>query len=530
MPTIVVLGCQLLALGRAMARSAWVGVLAIVAVFLLGPLDLTTNGGGDPFAESFSYHLWTSWTFLFGLTFLLPLLHLINERLQMPTWRTRRDVPSWVLIGLLLLGASGAKATILPVILSGVGLYIVIAMFRRHRPSVGAGLAALGLGIVIFAATFLIIYGTGGTGTPIDPFVSLSRTFPMVAAEGIANATLRHLVLPFAYAAGVAGVLLPLAGSLYLLRRRHRGELDRYALCICTFVAGLAISTLVHQISFSEQYFLDTGFVAGCVVAAAGLRLAWLDAGVALPISPRSILAALAASFAALIATILATSHTVTPGHALLVRYVVLGAGCIALVVGCSVVIRRRNRSASGAWALALIPLLAASALTSPILVAPSVNKIVSGRAITIAAPDPGVVWGLTPELLTALEWLRNHTPAQTVFAVNNHWINPAETDGRYYYYSAFSEREVFVEAYDSVRYGIPTGSNGPAEMNFAYRQALNNEVFDGADAQALSVLTRAYSVRFLFIDRTHGTVDPAVAQLGRVVFTNQAAIIVAVG
>ncbi len=89
-PTIVVLGCQLLALGRSMARSAWVGVLAIVAVFLLGPLDLTTNGGGNPFAESFSYHLWTSWTFLFGLTFLLPLLHLINERLQMPTWRTRQ--------------------------------------------------------------------------------------------------------------------------------------------------------------------------------------------------------------------------------------------------------------------------------------------------------------------------------------------------------------------------------------------------------------------------------------------------------
>ncbi len=100
---------------------------------------------------------------------------------------------------------------------------------------------------------------------------------------------------------------------------------------------------------------------------------------------------------------------------------------------------------------------------------------------------------------------------------MNNHWINPAETDGRYYYYSAFSEREVFVEAYDSVRFGIPTGSDSPAEMNFVYRQTLNNEVFDHADAQALSVLTHQYSVRFLFIDRMHGTVDPAVAQLGRV-------------
>ena len=214
----------------------------------------------------------------------------------------------------------------------------------------------------------------------------------------------------------------------------------------------------MHQISFSEQYFLDTGFVAGCVVAAAGLRLAWLDAGLALPMSVRSMLVTLAVSFAVLIATILATSHTITPGHALVARYVVLGAGCIALVVGSTFVMRRRNRSASGAWALALIPLVAASALTSPILVAPSVKKIVSGTPITIAARDPEVVWGLTPDLLTALDWLRDHTPAQTVFAVNNHWINPAETDGRYYYYSAFSEREVFVEAYNSVRLGSRPG------------------------------------------------------------------------
>ncbi len=320
---------------------------------------------------------------------------------------------SWALIALLLVGASGAKATILPVILGGVALYIVIALFRRHRPSVMAACAALVFGVAVFALTFLIIYGTGSPGTPIDPFVSLSRTFPMVAAEGITNAALRHLVLPFAYVAGVAGVLLPLAGSLYLLRRQHRAELARYALCICTFIAGLAIATAVHQISFSEQYFLDTGFVAGCVVAAAGLRLAWLDAGLALPMSVRSMLVTLAVSFAVLIATILATSHTITPGHALVARYVVLGAGCIALVVGWTFVMRRRNRSASGAWALALIPLVAASALTSPILVAPSVKKIVSGTPITIAARDPEVVWGLTPDLLTALDWLRDHTPAQ---------------------------------------------------------------------------------------------------------------------
>jgi hypothetical protein len=62
------------------------------------------------------------------------------------------------------------------------------------------------------------------------------------------------------------------------------------------------------------------------------------------------------------------------------------------------------------------------------------------------------------------------------------------------------------------------------------YRQRFNNAVFDQADGDALHTMTQQYSVRFLFIDRTLGSHDPAVLHLGRVVFTNQDATIVAVG
>ena len=78
-PTVVVLGCQLLALGRSFARSAWVGVLAIVAVFLLGPLDLTTNGGGAVRRE-LQLSSVGQLDDLFWLMFLLALIYLINER------------------------------------------------------------------------------------------------------------------------------------------------------------------------------------------------------------------------------------------------------------------------------------------------------------------------------------------------------------------------------------------------------------------------------------------------------------------
>jgi hypothetical protein len=528
-PTVVVLGCQLLALGRLFGRSAWVGVLAIVAVFLLGPLDLTTNLAGAPFVESFSFHMWASWTISFGLMFLLALIYLINECLGATTWRSRDDIGGWVLIALLMVGASGAKATILPVVLAGTALYAVVALFIRPA-SLSKALVVLALGAVLFVITFLIVYGSGVPGTVVDPFASLGGTLPVVAARGITSTVVRHLVLPFAYAAGVAGVLLPLGGALYMLRPKHRKEISRYAFCICIFVAGLAISNLVHQISFSEQYFLDTGFIAGCIVAAAGLRLAWLDAGVDLPVSRGGIVATLVASGAVLVTAIGVSSLTAEHQDAVVFRYVVLGACCIGAVLAWFAVARERHRTVKGVLWLALIPTLAASALTSPILVAPQVKRALAGQPMTVTVPDPQVVWGLTPGLLTALDWMRDNTPETTVFAVSNHWINPAESDGRAYYYSAFSEREVFVEAYDAIRFGIPIGSTGPVERNFVIRQQLNNSVFDEAASQALNVLTQQYAVRYLFIDRLHGKVDPAVVELGRIVFSNEDAIIVAVG
>ncbi|MGA7988072.1 MAG: hypothetical protein WCB51_06700 [Candidatus Dormiibacterota bacterium] len=528
-PTLMVIGCQLLALGRYLGRSAWTGVAAIAAVFLLGPLDLTANINGAPFAESFSYHLWASWTFSFGLMFLLPLIQLLSERLAVPTWRTRSDIRAWGLVAVLMIGASGAKATILPVVVGGTALYVAIAVLIRRRVPISA-LAALGLCIVIFAVTFLVVYGTGVPGTGIAPFQSLANALPVVAAKGIANSVARYLLLPPAYAAAVAGVLLPLAGASYLLRHRYLAELGRYAFCLCVFATGLAIANLVHQIAYSEQYFLDTGFVAACLVAAAGLRVAWIDAGTWLPISKRGIVIVFAASLALLLVTIRVTTLAFKDEHAIVARYIVLAIVCVGLVIGWRTVLKMRGRPSSEVVALALVPLLAASALTAPILVAPTVKRVLAGDPITVTALDPQQVWGLTPGLLTALSWMRDHTPPGSVFAVSNHWINPAETDGRSYYYSAFSEREVFIEAYDPARFGIISGVNTPTARLFAHRQRLNDEVFDDADVQALDILTQQYSVSFLFIDTDHGYTNPSVVQLGHIVFRNQEATIVAVG
>jgi hypothetical protein len=204
--------------------------------------------------------------------------------------------------------------------------------------------------------------------------------------------------------------------------------------------------------------------------------------------------------------------------------YAVLIAAVVIILLVWALALRARNRSTSGILALTLIPMVAASVLTTPFVIYPTVRKFIAGVPIT----DPQPV--LVPGLLTALYWLRDHAPIDAVFAVNNHWLDPARVNGKYYYYGAFSERQIFIEAYDPIRYGITPGIPSRAATIFAYRQGVNDAVFNNANVDDLRVMTQQYMVRFLFVDRIHGTFNPAVLKLGDVVFSNQDATIVAVG
>ena len=471
-PTVLVIGCQMLFVGRAIAGAAWTGVLAIAVLLLLGPLDLTTDQRGAPaFFVIFSDQLWSSWTFAFGVMFFLALLYLTVERLRSKSWRSRADLGSWVLIILLLVGAAGAKATLLPVLLTGTALFIVVSRLT-HREIPPAALVLVGLDAVVFVLTFLVLYRGGAPSTGISPLAALGRTLPVIDAGSTAiPLAIRAVLLPLAYVAALAGMLLPLAGILYLLRRRHRGELQRYSLCLCMLAAGIVTTNVFHQVGYSEIYFQDTGYVAGCIVAAAGLRAAWLDAGGAISISRRTATLALAGWGVLLIAAATLTAITLRLIPSEVTMYSLLGAGCVATVVFARLLARRRGHPRAGLLTLGLLPLVAAAALTSPIQLAPTIGRVLIRDPITPTLADPAAVRGLTPGLLEALDWLQQHSPVDAVIAVNNHWIDPGDRDGRYYYYSAVSERRVFIEGYDPVRYEINTSPATPDGADFAARK-----------------------------------------------------------
>ncbi len=522
-PTIVVVGCQLLAVGRLIGGAAWTGAIAVGILFLMGPLGVIAHSNGTPFGDGVLINLWNSWTFPFGLMFFLPLLYLITERLRSETWRTSSDLRSWTLIALLMIGASGAKATVLPVIVVGAGLYTVLHLLFRRSAPINAVVSVL-LGILLFVITYAVIYAGTAPDTVINFLMWLNGTPPVVFALGIQHTLLREVLLPFAFAAGLAGFLLPLAGILYLFRRRHRHELPSFMLPLCMLVGGIVIASVVHQISYSEGYFEETGYAAGAVAAAGGLRLAWMDAGRALPISRRAVAIAFAGWVALLLAVGKIVSQSTTEPRPTMLFYAGFVAAGLLFVILWALVPLARRRFASGTLALGLIPLVAAAVLTTPLTIYPTVRKMLAGTPTTSSQ----VV--LTPGLVTALQWLRDHTSINTVFAVNNHWLDAAMGNGKYFYYTAFSDRQVFIEAYDPIRYGVTPGIISTVATAFASRQMLNDAVFEHADASALQTMTSQYSVRFLFIDRLHGVHDAAVLQLGHVVYSNADAIILAVG
>ena len=522
-PTILVIACQLLALGRLFTRTAWTGAVAVLIVFLLGPLDLIASSNGTPFGDNAFAHLWDSWTYAFGLMFFLGLLYLITERMRASTWRARDDVGSWVLIGLLMIGASGAKATVLPVIIVGAILYVGVHVLIRRSLPTNMVLTAV-LGIVIFVVTYRVIYAGSAPDLLITPLMWLKTTPPVLFVETIHHALLRRILLPFAYAAGLGGVLLPLAGALYLIRRRHRAVIVSLMLPICMLVAGILITSAVHQSSYSELYFEDMGYVAGALVAAAGLRLAWMDLGGAIAVSRRFVVVAFAGCLVLLLLVVKFTSHDVFTPESTMKLYVGLFAVGLVVLALSAIVLRAGYGPGTGALALGLIPLVAAAALTSPLVVYPTVRKITSGVPVTTTTPV------LVPGVVVALHWLRDHTSQDAVVAVNNHWIDEARTNAKYYYYAPISERQIFIEAYDPIRDGVTPGISTPTASTFAYRQLLNDQVFDDANPEALKIMTHAYGVRYLFVDALLGSQNPAVLQLGHVVFSNEDATIIAVG
>jgi hypothetical protein len=462
-PLLLALGLQLILAGRTLTRRAYGGPLALVLALLVGELDPDPSVAA-PFGDAFWPDIYLSPTFLLGLVFFVPVLLVLFE-----TWDPERPRPltgrRLLILALLLLGCSGAKGTILPMLGTGLGLVVAWTWLTERRWDRQA-LTALGAVAAIFVITFFALYharSTGGSLHPLDTVLAmpvLAAVKSVVPDRFVPEAGFWALFLPLAIAGLFAASWIGIPAALRAGALRDR----RLVLLLALAVTSVGVLLLLNVPGDAQLYFVWYGFVAGALLSAAGLaRL--VD----------------------------------SPNWR---RRAYTGVACVAIAIG---------------------------ALNVPLDVFPPVAKRWRDHQPLYDPAGHNGRIGITADLYRGLSWVRDHTGKDDVIAVNMHYGDAGQTDPRLFYFSAFTERRVFLEswAYNVRAYEVGYDRVARLEVNpFPERLRLNDAVFAGSRAAA-DELRERYGVRYLVVDRLNGGAQDLSA-FARPVFRNRAALVYA--
>jgi hypothetical protein len=525
---LLVVALQLWFLGNSLSDSPWVGPVAVALLLVVEDLNLNPTRSQvfhiSPFTQ---FPL--SPSFAFGAPFLLGTVALLGPRFaEVGTpdagARGRRGdaepagaVGILAMAGLLVLGAASAKMFAAADLLGGLGLYWLWGVIRG-RPSRFVSQSLALSSICVAAVYFAMLAGGGSASMHLAPFSFVDEGDSFARARTLATSLVGHSFywLPLLLGGGVLAVFLltPLLGGVWLLRRRTARP-TAGGLAWAVFLAGLLGYLLLGAPGGVEGVFLVYGYIAVIPLAAFGLVGLWQD-------TPAPARRRLLQASAALLAIGLAIAG-VTPGLDLEGRagdaWYILAYGLVAGTIAWTV-LRLRNRYAStissgvGRTVACVVPLLIALGLVKPV----ALTTLGAWKAITheqAAVTDSSRHYGLTSALYTGLIWVRSHTSRCDVLAVNNHFSGPDRSEPDYLYYSAFTERRVFLEGWTY------TSQETLGHEPFPERQALNARAVSGSPV-ALRTLARD-GVSYMLIDKLHGGGAPEPASVSRLVFANSA-------
>jgi hypothetical protein len=530
---------QLCALGSTLGRSRWVGPLAVGLLLMTQDVNLNPLKSLvlqiNPFTQ-FSL----SPSFAFGVPFFLGGLLLIQTRLVAPQ-RRERSVASrapgadgaaaaretdrgWQTAGLLLMvavfvaGLASAKAFGAFDFVGGLGLYWLWQTVRGQGSRTLTCCVAVA-GVAVLAIYLLMIAGGGAATMGVHPLAFLQEGNTLERATHLAKRIAGPSLYPLVFAAG-GGVLAvcalaPLLGAGWLLWR-ERGLPRSTGLLASVFLVGLAGYVTLGAPGGVEGVFFVYGYIAFVPVAALGLVRLWAET----PAAVRQGLLRIGAALLALGVLVAAVSASVTLTGLAEKAWLALAYGSVALALVLVVwrLERRYAVSLPSRWAriaACAIPLLLALALVKPVALAGSgAWKTIVGKSTSLA--DTGTEYGMTAPLYAGLLWVRAHTTPCDELAVNNHYDNAKREESVYFYYSAFTERRVFLESW---RY---TAGGQTGGLPYPGRFALNQRAVAQGNPAALRELAHR-GVSYVLIDKTHvgGPHEPPSAS--RLVFSNSA-------
>ncbi len=517
--------------GRVFSGSHVVGLIAVGLALLIGDLRLDPQNtflAHTPFSGLFFTLLFRSPSFLFGLILFVPLVILIGDLIR--ERRESANLGTWLLVLLFMAGASDAKVIILPLVVAALVVYggwrwIIVRKVDRAVWS-AALLAASVAGFVWF-----VQYRGHAGGLPLQPFHAIDS---MPAIQLIKGDLLAHVSdFPGRDAAldvgavvlGILGLLIaPLIGIGWLVRewgwRIPHPQAWLFSVLLSGVVLGLVV---VEPGTVNGLYFLFYGLVAGYLLSAHGLVLAWNRRP---QISgPWTTFAVLGACFALFVVLLMAIPVSLDPFEgarddalSYMFRYVMLAVAVVMLYLA------GRRWLTPTRWSAAFLCSLAVVAVGA--LATPFDNL---RPAIADLNGDSGSLGKqMSPELFRGLTWVRENTPTDAVVAVNNQWTDEANAVPLQFIYSAFTERRVFLEGWG---YSQRTRALGldTVENPFAERLELNLSAFATADRPALEALATTYGVRYLVVDTANGT--PAdlegLNRFGRTVYADPGVVVI---
>lgn len=345
-----------------------------------------------------------------------------------------------VALAALVVG-SGAKPTVLPVLLGGFIVAAIASCFLRARawPWLVAAAASAAL---LVTSQFLVAGGDAGSTVNVLASLRLVATFRerMTGEDGFVDPGL--LSDPVVLAAGVTFAVIwsarPLFGMAAIFQAELRPRPEAWMLAgACG--SGVAAFLLLSHPGYSQLYFLFTavpvGAVAGAwwLVAAVGdrrwaARIAIIAGGIG----------AIAASGAYWWRVARESAGLESAG---LRSAAIVGAVLVVAIAGIAIaewIRRRRGGRRDGPVLIAALSIVMGAVMASLPL-----------SAFVFSPPPPGTST-LALAQSQAAEWIRTHTPADTVLAVNDHCVGEesVECDSRVFWASGLGQRRVLVEAW----------------------------------------------------------------------------------
>lgn len=528
----IVIALQLWVLARDLGRSSRAGALAVALFFCVNSLNLNALGSWG-FPRAPFYELFGSPTYALGIVFLLPLCMLVRAALAadgpprhpaaIAALPARADrLRLLAMAGILATAGTAVKAPATVTFLGGLGLFwlwrLVVARDRRLTPYL---LVATICTAIVYH--FLLEGGVASAEVLVRPFAFVRNTLFFTAFP--AHTITQYGLLACAATTVLLVLFAPSAGALWLVRRRERDS-QFIAFSLAIFLAGLLVYTVLDLSGGSQLWFMSYGAVAIVPVVALGLSRLWEDTP---PRARRRLVQAcvvtmclgllLAGSTPLLnIARRLLGERELSSSSVVGVSWylAVYALVAIALLVG-SVKLAPAYatvvRSRPGRMFACAAPLLATLGVASTVgLAAHELLDTISGRQVSV---DSHAYPGMTASLYRGLSWVREHTGPCDILAVSFHGATSGGTS-LYFYYSAFTEREVFLESWSY------TPQGGAEPHPFSQKLALNDTAVVRGDPAALEELARQ-GVSYVLVDKDHGGGALEPAGISRLAFSNSA-------